>query len=257
MTARAWAVVGSAAGLLAGVLAFAPATWLAGAVAAATDRQLLLADARGSIWSGSARPVLTGGPDSRDAAVLPGRLSWSLQLNAGGIEVLARQDCCLADTLRLQLHPGLGRLRVSMGPSGGAIGQWPLAWLAGLGTPWNTMQLTGRAQLTSPGLGFESVQGRWRLSGAAEFELHDVASRLSQLAPLGSYRVSLRGGDITTLTLATVDGPLLLSARGEWAATGLRLRGEARAAAGAEAALGNLLNIIGRRSGALSIISIG
>jgi general secretion pathway protein N len=36
-----------------------------------------------------------------------------------------------------------------------------------------------------------------------------------------------------------------------------RFSGQASAAAGAEAALNNLLNIIGRRQGARSVISIG
>ncbi|MGE4050638.1 MAG: type II secretion system protein N, partial [Piscinibacter sp.] len=38
---------------------------------------------------------------------------------------------------------------------------------------------------------------------------------------------------------------------------GVRFRGEARAAPGEEAPLANLLNIIGRRDGARSVISIG
>ncbi len=38
---------------------------------------------------------------------------------------------------------------------------------------------------------------------------------------------------------------------------GVRFRGEARAGAADEAALTNLLNIIGRREGARSVISIG
>ena len=52
-------------------------------------------------------------------------------------------------------------------------------------------------------------------------------------------------------------GALLLSGRGHLGARGLQLRGEARAAAGQEAALNNLLNILGRREGALTRLSIG
>jgi hypothetical protein len=51
--------------------------------------------------------------------------------------------------------------------------------------------------------------------------------------------------------------PLQLSGSGEWAAGRLRFRGQASAAPGFEAVLGNLLNIIGRRQGAVSLISIG
>jgi general secretion pathway protein N len=57
--------------------------------------------------------------------------------------------------------------------------------------------------------------------------------------------------------LATRSGPLQLSGSGEWAAGRLRFRGQASAAPGFEAVLGNLLNIIGRRQGAVSLISIG
>jgi general secretion pathway protein N len=54
-----------------------------------------------------------------------------------------------------------------------------------------------------------------------------------------------------------VDGPLQLIGNGTWGPGGVKFRGEARATAVDEAALSNLLNIIGRREGAKSIISIG
>ena len=60
-------------------IVFAPAAWLTRYVASATDARVLLSDARGSVWSGSAVVVLTGGPGSRDAASLPGRIEWSLR----------------------------------------------------------------------------------------------------------------------------------------------------------------------------------
>ena len=68
-------------GALIGVVAFAPAAWLA-AWRPATDERLLLGDARGTVWSGSAVAVLTGGPGSRDASALPGRLDWTCRARA-------------------------------------------------------------------------------------------------------------------------------------------------------------------------------
>ncbi|MCB2019523.1 MAG: type II secretion system protein N, partial [Burkholderiaceae bacterium] len=53
------------------------------------------------------------------------------------------------------------------------------------------------------------------------------------------------------------DGALQLSGDGSWGPGGVRFRGEARAAPSDETALANLLNIIGRRDGARSVISIG
>ena len=54
----------------------------ASAIASATNQHLLLADARGTLWSGSAVVVLTGDPGSRDASALPGRLDWTIGIRA-------------------------------------------------------------------------------------------------------------------------------------------------------------------------------
>jgi general secretion pathway protein N len=257
-----WALAGVVLGGTAALLAFAPAAWLASAVADATQGRLLLADARGTVWQGSAVMVVTGGAGSRDASALPGRIQWSLALEGAALALRARHACCINGELVLRVAPGLGRVRVELAPARGVIGQWPAAWLVGLGTPWNTLQPSGSLQLASPGLAMESVQGRWRFSGRAELELISMASRVSTLDVLGSYRLVLQGdarsgADAASLQLSTTSGALQLAGSGVWAASRLRFTGQASAAAGAEAALNNLLNIIGRRQGALSLISIG
>ena len=257
-----WGLAGAVLGGLIGLVAFAPAAWLASGVASATKQQLLLADARGTVWSGSAVPVLTGGPGSRDASALPGRMEWTLGVKGLGLELRAQQACCINGTAVLHVKPGLGRVSVTLvPPAGGYVGQWPSAWLSGLGTPFNTMQLGGAIRLSSPGISFESVQGRWLVRGRADVELVNASSRLSTLDPLGSYRLTLVGDGVgsgsSQLTLETVEGALQLSGNGTWGANGVRFRGEARAATGDDAALSNLLNIIGKRDGARSVISIG
>ena len=257
-----WALAGAVLGALGGLVMFAPAAWLASAVASATDQRLLLTDARGTLWAGSALPVLSGGPGSRDASALPGRLEWQLSWRGLGAELRARQACCLRGEVRATIRPGLGRLAVQLQPGASAtVGQWPAAWLTGLGTPWNTLQLGGALRLTSPGLSVEWVQGRVRFSGEAALDVADISSRVATLDSLGSYRLTLRGnaasGDAANLSLVTLEGALRLSGQGEWTGTGLRFRGEAQAADGSETVLNNLLNIIGRRQGARSVISIG
>ncbi|MGZ5132548.1 MAG: type II secretion system protein N [Caldimonas sp.] len=257
-----WAIAGLLFGVIAGFVLFAPAAWLAQAVASASGQRLLLADARGTIWSGSAVAVLTGGADSRDASTLPGRLEWTLSPRVYGVELAARHACCINGTMRVQIRPGLGRVRATLlAPPSGPVGQWPSAWLGGLGTPWNTLQLGGTARIVSPGFSIEQVEGRWRLEGKVNLELEGVSSRLTTLETLGSYRVTLTGGSgtnsATLLSLSTQDGPLQLTGSGTWGPGGVKFRGEARSASVDEAALSNLLNIIGRRDGARSIISIG
>ncbi len=261
-SAHRWAGMGAAIGAVAGLVAFVPAGWLAQRVDAASGGRLLLTDARGTIWNGSALPVLTGGAGSRDAAALPDRLHWRLGLAGLTPQLRLRQACCLRGDLRVQVRPGWGRVTVNVLPQESTtIGQWPAGVLAGLGTPWNTMQMGGVLRLTSPGLTIESVQGRLRFSGDAALDVAHASSRVSTLATLGSYRLTLKGdaasGEAAQVSLITVEGALKLSGSGQWTGSGLRFRGEASAEPGSEAALNNLLNIIGRRQGAVSVISIG
>lgn len=257
-----WGVAGAVVGMLIGLVAFAPAAWLASAVSSATQQRLMLADARGTLWSGSAVMVLTGGADSRDASALPGRLEWSLSWKGLAFNLNLRHACCLNGTTLLTVRPGLGRMSVTLAaPAGGWVGQWPSAWLGGYGTPFNTLQLGGSLRMNSPGFVLESARGRWQLNGRADLEVLNASSRISTLDTLGSYRLSLSSdgtaGGNSQMVLSTLDGALQLSGAGTWGANGVRFRGEARAAPADEAALSNLLNIIGRREGARSVISIG
>lgn len=256
-----WGWAGLLCGAVLALVGYAPAAWLAEAVATRTNQRLLLSDARGTVWNGSAVPVLTGGPDSHSATLLPGRTSWVIGLRGLALELRLRQPCCLNHDMVLQFRPGLGRLAVQLLPGPGPHGEWPMAWLAGLGAPWNTLQLGGTLRLSSPGLSLDTAAGRWRLAGAADLELSDVGTPLTTLERLGSYRIHIEdasaAGQGPGFTLSTVDGALLLSGNGQWTAAQLRFRGEARAAPGFEGALDNLLNILGRRQGALALISIG
>lgn len=272
---RRWGAWGLALGLLLGLATQAPAQWLADALQQATGGRLLLAQAEGSLWQGSAVPVLTGGPGSRDASALPGRLHWQLRPGWGSLNLSATQACCLSGALNARLSPRWGGWSLTVDGRGDAqpLGSWPATWLAGLGTPFNTLQLGGLLQLGTPGLTLQSVQGRLQVTGALMLELRDTQSRLSPLPVLGSYRLRIDGAppaapagapgqEGARLQLDTVDSPglvspLRLSGNGQWSGARLRFRGQAEAAPGQDGPLANLLNIIGRRQGALSVISIG
>jgi general secretion pathway protein N len=134
--------------------------------------------------------------------------------------------------------------------------------LAGLGTPWNTLQLGGSLRLSARELRLQWVQGRWLQSGELHLDLLNLSSRVSTVAPLGSYRLSLSADagtpGVSTLRLSTLEGALQLSGAGTLSSGGKsRFTGEAGAAPGREEALNNLLNIIGRRQGARSVLTIG
>ncbi|WP_336298456.1 type II secretion system protein N [Ramlibacter tataouinensis] len=241
-------------GLALALALFVPAQWLAARVAAATGGQVLLQDARGTVWNGSARLVLTGGAGSSDAATLPSRLQWRLRPALLGVHATLSTDCCTPEPLALDWRLGWNSrsLRVADGRS-----QWPASLLVGLGTPWNTLQPEGELALRTESLQLRWAQGRLSVAGQAELTAERMASRLTTLRPMGSYRLLLAGGDVPGLQLSTLDGPLRLSGTGQWVASRLRFTGEASAAPEREAALANLLNIIGRRDGARSIITLG
>ena len=263
-----WWVAGLAVGGLLALVAKAPASWLADAVASATQQRVLLADARGSVWSGSAVLVLSGGPGSRDASALPGRLRWTLGLSREQRtrpELRLRHACCIGDQLRLQIQPGWGRLKVFVLPGRAEMVHWPASWLAGLGAPFNTVNLGGTLRLVGDGFSVETVAGRWRVGGQAELELLDLSSALAPVPTLGSFRLLVQGGDAAAspategarLTLDTQQGPLRLSGTGQWVGPKLRFRGEASAEPGSEPMLNNLLNLLGQRRGAVTLLAIG
>jgi len=250
----AWGWCGALAGALLALVVFAPARWLASAVHDSTGQRIVLADPRGTVWHGSARLLLTGGAGSHDMAALPGRVQWTLQPALTGLRLSLLAPCCTAEALQLHATPMPSGLRVALADG---QSQWPAGLLAGLGTPWNTLQPRGQLRLQSQALSAEWNAGRLAVAGSAVLEARDVSSRLSTLRPMGSYRLTMRGGPSVGLTLETLEGSLQLSGSGQWVGSRLRFSGEARAAPEREAALANFLNIIGRRNGARSIITLG
>ena len=256
MSAR-WAAAGAALGVSLGLVAFAPAVWLARGVAAATGDQVVLADPRGSIWRGNAQFVLAGGEGSRDALALPGRLEWELALTARGLRLRLQTACCTPAPLTLNLAPVWGGavLRFADGSS-----EWPAGLIAGLGAPWNTVRPEGRLQLNTERLSVEWIEGRVSVAGGARLDALGMSSRLSTLKPIGSYRLSLAGNanqGPPTVQLQTLEGSLNLVGNGQWTGSHWSFKGEASAAPERESALGNLLNMVGRRQGAKSVISLG
>ena len=221
---------------------------------AAALGQVLLMEARGTVWTGSARVTFTGGVGSQDSATLPGRLAWTVAPALGGANLQLHADCCMQQVWAMQLQPRWNGLQLRLAD---AQSQWPAKLLAGLGTPWNTIQLQGALHLSTQGLTLAWAAGRLLLTGAAELDAMNLSSHLSTLRPMGSYRLVLQGGDVPTPTLGTLDGHLQLSGSGQWVGQRLRFTGEASATPEREAALANLLNIIGRRNGARSIITVG
>ena len=255
----AWA--GALLGFLIATALFAPARWLAGAIAWGTGGKVQLVNTRGTVWRGQGDLLLTGGEGSRTASALPQGLRWRLNPTWAerqpAIALALETPCCAKQPMRITVLPGFKTNTVRLAAFSS---QWPAVLLAGLGTPWNTLRPEGELALASSGLSVQMFEGRLRLEGGVQVDALDMTSRLSTLRPLGSYRVQLEAtpeGNSALLRLSTLNGGLQLQGNGQWIGARLRFQGFAQAAPGRETALENLLNIIGRRDGPRSILAVG
>ena len=249
-----WALLGALLGGLLTLLLFAPARWLASVLHEQSGGRLVLVNPRGTVWNGVAGVVFASGAGGADSVSLPGALNWKLRPAWRGLAAALDMPCCTTQPIGLVAQPGTQglQLRLSDGQS-----RWPAALLTGFGAPWNTLKPEGVLDLSTQGLHLRLNGRQLAFDGRATLDATDISSSLSTLRPMGSYRLVLEGGNAPSLLLTTREGSLRLSGSGQWTGTRLRFSGEASAAPGREDALSNLLNIIGRRDGARSIITLG
>jgi general secretion pathway protein N len=249
-----WAVIGLLIGGAIAMAAYAPARWLAALLASATGDRLQLINARGTVWNGTAGVVFSSGASGGEAISLPGMLSWTLRPRWGALDATLHLPCCAPQPLRLLAHPGAGGVQLDWRDGSS---RWPAALLSGFGAPWNTLKPEGTLDLATQGLVMAFKGTELGVAGRATLDATDISSSLSTLRPMGSYRVTVDGGPTPTLLLTTREGSLQLNGSGRWNGRAMRFDGEASAAPGREDALSNLLNIIGRRQGARSLITLG
>lgn len=253
-----WAVAGALLGTCVTTVAFAPARWLAQAVAQVSAARVQLLQPQGTVWRGSAQLVLGAGSGSQDHTALPGRVQWGMGVSLQGGTLALEAPCCLPQPWIWTIQPQIAGVKLDFSDLPAAQpSMWPSTLLAGLGTPWNTLQLEGTLALSTRQLSLQLQSGQWLLNGQAQLDASNLSTSLSTLRPMGSYRLGLTGGATPTLDLSTLEGSLLLSGSGRWVGGRLRFDGQASAAPGRADALGNLLNIIGRRDGARTIITVG
>jgi general secretion pathway protein N len=277
-TSTRWAWMGAGLGLTLAFITQAPAHWLTQAIEQASGERVLLPDAQGTVWNGSAQWVLNEGPLNIAASAnmarpanttsLPTRVTWQLgpSIDIANLRLALSANiasaCCTPQPVRVDVSPLWRGLRVQVSDH---TSNWPASWLVGLGAPWNTIQPEGQMQLHTTQLqwthqaGHEQrqEQNQGQLQGQAELQMQQLSTRLSTLRPLGTYRVRVQGGDSMAITLDTLEGSLQLTGSGQLLNGRVRFNGEASAAPDAEAALSNLLNILGQRQGTKSILKMG
>jgi general secretion pathway protein N len=264
----AWAcALAALLGALLTVVLLAPARWLAEGITTATDGRVQLLNARGTVWRGQAQLMLTGGPGSQDRAALPSAVAWQMNptwlgsapvagspgLSGPALALSLQTACCTPQPLSLWLQPGWQGLGLAVASH---VSEWPAALLMGLGAPWNTLQLQAQLKLSTPGMTLALTRRGVQGQGHISLDVLDASSRLSTLQPMGSYQLTWQA-EPGTLALTTLQGALQLQGSGQWIAGRLRFEGNAQASPGREEALANLMNILGRRQDARTLIKIG
>lgn len=206
---------------LAFLVAFAPAAWVAWALAQSEQKLVALADPRGTVWHGEAQLYAGGAANARHL----GRLRWRLlplRLLLGRVAL----DVAVAD------GPLQGKLTVQRSPGSLSLedvnATLPVQ-LAGLFyAPALFFAPTGTVELQSAGLSL----ARDRITGDAQALWRGAGGRFTGSTSLGDYRIDLNGrGERATVRLSTVRGDLQLNGQGEWRIAGdgqLRFAGSAQ-----------------------------
>lgn len=251
---------------LAITIANAPANWLATDLARRTHGVLLLADAQGTIWSGSAvmavgSPVPESGDDGTAAAnatggrslALPGRVTWTLEIERALAPVLhLTHDGVLAQPVAVRYRDG------ALAIDAGTVAL-PASLLRLLGAPLNTLLPQGRCTLRWNGLRFE---GQGAPVGEGTLGIADFALAISPVRPLGDYLVSWTSGvGGWTWRLTTERGPLELQGSGTLVGRRSQMRVVARVARETPGPiavqLNPLLDALGRRGSDEAVIESG
>jgi len=231
------ALVGVPAYLVSMVLTM-PATFIGARAANATGGQLRVSDAEGNLWSGSLKATLDtpGGPFALD------RVTWRFM---PGELVRGR----VAFDVAVDSRDARGNAQLLRGFS-----------------QWEARGANARLDARALPL-FYPVVAAWRPEGAVQVssddvrwneremqgnvnvEWRDASVALSDVKPLGSYRLAAQGaGDTVKVALSTLAGALRMSGQGEVKLpAGATFTGEARGEGTSATALDPLLDLMGPR----------
>jgi general secretion pathway protein N len=224
------------------VLVFFPAAWLSAAVEKQTGGRLTLGDAQGTLWRGSAFIGVAPGKSDPVTPLLPGRFSWRISplVLLGMVDVDLDNPSSLSQTLKVTGSWS----QWQVGPSSVDM---PAERLAGLGAPLNTIQPSGQMKLSWGPLQVARQGQGVAVNGTMHLDLDDIGSRLSQIRPLGAYRITVNwNGADANMELKTSTGPMLLSGTGTLKNGQFHFSGKAEAEEGQEQKLANLLNLLGQ-----------
>jgi general secretion pathway protein N len=201
-----WRLIGfGLAAYALGLIATAPATLIDARLDQASAGALRLAEARGTLWSG------TGLIEVRDASRRSGiakSVTWRVRPAYLLLGKLAYE---------VELDRSARFFPVTISPTQIVIADADInlpAAALGLGIPkLGALGLTGDMLLHIARLAF----ARGTVQGNAVLQWHGAGSAFAPVSPLGNYELRLEGsGSAVQATLRTLQGPLQLDGQGAW-----------------------------------------
>jgi len=228
-----------------------PASWLGGALASQTGCRVMLQQATGNIWQGSAalafsEPNATEG-GCREPLSVTERFHWTSSCSLSSLSCSTELQFVALDKPQLILWE-LRKTQIAANEV-----KLPANVLEGLGNPWSTLRPRGQlgARWTDLVLGgiLGSAGDKSSQSGVIRIIISNLSSPISPIKPLGAYEISANIGDEgLNWNLTTTSGPLLLRGQGD-IKSGLHFDGEASASPEAQDSLIGLLALLGKREG--------
>lgn len=216
---------------LAGLIVFAPAALMGSVLERASGGRLTLAQTQGSLWHGSGVALLR--LKSRYQTL--GSFRWELQPLSAALLVRAGD----AAPMRVHYAPVAGRLDID-----NLRLTLPVSILEIAAPQLGPYQLQGVLDTRGDHLTLDASG----LNGHISVDWLRAASGLSEIRPLGDYRILLQGnGGALEAQLSTLSGKLQLAGKGSFdQSSGMSFSGTAQAAPGAAAdELNELLHHIG------------
>jgi general secretion pathway protein N len=216
---------------LGGLIAFAPASLMGSILERSSGGMLTLAQTKGSLWQGSGVALLR----QKSSYQMLGSYRWHLKVFSAAFQVQAGE----ATPMTVRYVPFTGRINVD-----NLHLTLPASIISIAAPQLGPYQLMGTFEASSDHL----MLNAGGMDGQINVDWLHAASALSEIRPLGDYRIALQGnGAALDAQLSTLSGKLQLDGKGTFDTTnGMRFTGTAQAAPGApETELNELLHHIG------------
>lgn len=236
-----------------------PVSWLSPVLASKTGCRVMLQQAQGTIWSGSAALAFSESNPSeggcREPLAVTERFYWSSACRFTSMTCVSQIQFSALEQPQLVTW-GFRKSQLAANQI-----RLPANILEGLGNPWSTLRPRGDllARWTEINLvNFEGLAGskpsNGGSSGVIRIIMTNLSSPVSPVRPLGGYEILANIADkAISWNLVTTSGPLLLKGQGEIGvqgdSMGMQFSGVANAAPEAQESLAGLLSLLGKKEG--------